>query len=150
MVGTQGWRGSWITAKTASLPPGPAVCLRGPDSRLCVQCGFHQLPTLSCLLSLHKVSGQTVKRYKDSHSLTHALLNSLLNLVARGILLNDQTPPLFRSHYPQSRNQSPSNGCKASVRANFFSDLHLEFTDPEFFAVSCAYINLCILLGEPI
>lgn len=60
-----------------------------------------------------------------------------------------QNPPVV-THLIQSRNQSPSNGCKASVRASFFSDLHLEFTDPEFFVVSCAYINLCILLEEPI
>lgn len=42
-----------------------------------------------------------------------------------------QNPPVV-TPLTQSRNQSPSKGCKASVRANFFSDLHLEFTDPEF------------------
>lgn len=55
---------------------------------------------------------------------------------------------LVASHLTQSGNQSPYDGYKPSSGANFFSDLYLQFTDPEFYAIFCAYVNLCSLPGR--
>lgn len=125
--------------------------LDDPDAVPSKRVGIWLLPTLPLLLPGSNYYPLSSGWLQWSPSLCPPLLQvySLHGGHTASAKRQVQNPPVVTPLTP-SRNQGPSKGCKASVRANFFSDLHLEFTDPEFFAMSCAYINLCILLGEPI